>query len=436
MNRREMLAGMTVVGSGLLGAGSVLAAAKKKKPVAAWSPLEFPISFWCGPPEPHITLEQYRRIREGGFNYVMPPCSGATRETNLKSLDLAKQTGLKVFVSDGRIPANVPADEAGRKALDAALAEYSRHPALAGYFVGDEPSRDAFPALGRIAAYIRERDPRHPVYINLYPNYAPASVLGPGGYDAYLEGFIEAVHPFTVSYDHYHFTNHGDRPTFFSNLESARRVSQKHGLPFWQIVLITQHFDYRKLKEGETRYEAMQTLAYGAKGLMYFTYWTPDASSMWKEGIIQWDGTPSYHYDQVRRVNRDVQTIGRELLLADSTHVYQTGTLPTGGTPAPAAAPVRTVAPGVEVTVGIFARGRQTLALIANRDYRTERMMDLRFTTGGERLEQLDLASGKWKKAGNQQPNAYYVGDLRLSPGGAELFRWGRSGAEEWDGKP
>ena len=113
-------------------------------------------------------------------------------------------------------------------------------------------------------AYLKRKDPAHPGYINLLPTYATASALGTETYEEYVRRFAEKVKPFVLSYDHYALTNAGDRADFFPNLETVRAVSLDTNIPFWNIVLVTQHFDYRHLTEAELRFEAMQTLAFGA----------------------------------------------------------------------------------------------------------------------------------------------------------------------------
>ena len=55
------------------------------------------------------------------------------------------------------------------------------HPALYAYFITDEPNAAQFPALGRLVAYLRERDPAHLAYINLFPTYATNEQLGNTG---------------------------------------------------------------------------------------------------------------------------------------------------------------------------------------------------------------------------------------------------------------
>src|SRR6185295_4251792 len=119
--------------------------------------------------------------------------------------------------------------------------------------------------LGEVVAYLRERDPKHVTFINLLPNYAPEWAIGKT-YDGYVRGFAKTVKPAMISYDHYYFAA-GDVASFFSNLSVVRQVGLDTNIPFWNIVLCTQHGGYRNLNEPELRFEAMQTLAYGGKGL-------------------------------------------------------------------------------------------------------------------------------------------------------------------------
>ena len=63
-------------------------------------------------------------------------------------------------------------DPAKRAQLDALIETVKNHPAMEAYYITDEPGAGAFPGLGKLVAYLRERDPAHLAYINLFPTYA------------------------------------------------------------------------------------------------------------------------------------------------------------------------------------------------------------------------------------------------------------------------
>ena len=395
--------------------GNVLEAAQSQ-----WKPQSFPISFWCGPPAEFVTDQHYQQIKDAGFTLIMPACAGgSTPQGNQKILDTALAAGLRAFLSDPRMPRGVP-DEATRQQVASIAAEYKDHPAFAGYFIGDEPGADAFPALAQTVAALREVDPEHIAYLNLYPNYAPLHALGTPTYENYVQQFVLTVKPAVVSYDHYHFLGDADRPGFMRNLATVRRVTQQAGLPFWQIVLATEHFGYRRPSESEKRFEAMQTLAHGGKGLMYFTYWNVTADGHWGEAIIDANGVPTRQYEEVQRINRDVQTLGRFLLPARSLQVFEYGQ-PSDHTHTGNDV-VRFEGPNL--TAGVFEHGTTRYVMLANRDYDSQSTCEALVGTGGAALEVLNKSDGTWAAVDAPLDGNERKVPLTLAAGDADLYRW------------
>jgi hypothetical protein len=386
-------------------------------PTAKWDPDVFPISFWCGVPVKFISLERFQEVADAGFTHAMPGLEqGApTVQDNLRTLDYCQAVGIKAFLYDGRMPTGFGANGEGKERIDAIVADYASHPAFTGYFIGDEPGAGAFPALAQTFAYLAEKDPNHPAYVNLYPNYCPPHGLGTATYDEYIQRWLAQVKPAILSYDHYHFHTKYDRPGFFENLEIVRREALKSNVPFWQIALLVNHFDYRLPTEAEKRWEAMQTLAYGGRGFMYFTYWQPGKD--WGTAIINLDGTRTHQYDEVKRVNRDVQAIGKYLLKAKSTAVIDYGQ--DGDTINTSKDAVRFDGP--HITVGLFdGPGETRYAMFANRDYRNETTAPVTLETGGKKLQKLDKQTGEWGDVTLVDGKVV----LKIAAGDGELYRW------------
>lgn len=384
---------------------------------AKWEPDVFPISFWCGVPVKFISLERYQEVADAGFTHAMPGLEqGApTVQDNQRTLDFCQAVGIKAFLYDGRMPTGFGANGEGKERIDAIVADYAKHPAFAGYFIGDEPGAGAFPALAQTFAYLAEKDPNHPAYVNLYPNYCPPTGLGTPTYDAYIQQWLAQVKPAILSYDHYHFLSKSDRPGFFENLSIVRREALKANVPFWQIALLVNHFDYRLPTEPEKRFEVMQTMAYGGKGFMYFTYWQPGKD--WGTAMINLDGTRTHQYDEVKRINRDVQAIGKHLIKAKSTAVFEYGQ--PGDTMHTGADIVRF--PGPHITVGLFdGPGQTRYAMFANRDYKNEAIAFVTLETGGKKLQLLDKQSRDWRDVALVDGKVR----LKLAAGDGELYRW------------
>ena len=140
-------------------------------------------------------------------------------------------------------------------------------------------------------------------------------------------------------------------------------------MPFWNIVLVTEHSAYRNLTEPELRFEAMQTLAFGARGLVWFTYWSPgeyDKTHTWSHAMINPDGTRDPHYDMVKAINADVLAIGRQLKRAEvgRRHATRRAARTSGSTSGESPVAVE----AGKVTVGTFHESAGEQALRAGRE--------------------------------------------------------------------
>jgi hypothetical protein len=238
----------------------------------------FPIMAWNWAPKDPAVLQ---KMKEGGLTvagFVAPD-----------ALDACQAAGLKAIVSDARVSGydwgNV--DEAkARQSVASLVREVGAHPALYGYYLRDEPNAGLFPGLAKVAGLVRELSPGKWPYINLFPDYANSDQLGTSNYTEHLERFIATCHPSVISYDNYSLMDDGSvRGNYWSNLEAVHAACKKHGLEFWNIVLASAHFSYRELNAADYRFQVYTTLAYGGRGISYFTYFTP-ATGNYRMGPI------------------------------------------------------------------------------------------------------------------------------------------------------
>lgn len=380
------------------------------------------VSYWAGPAMTDKTAQQ---MAEGGWNLVW--CSE-------KELDVAAQHGLRGQLQDSLLAPGSLEDPAQRQKLDELIARVRRHPALYSYFITDEPSATNFPALGKLVGYLREKDPAHLAYINLFPTYASNEQLGNKGekipaYEEHLRQYVEIVKPALVSYDHYQFATNGDSSDYFLNLSVIRRAAQDSGLPFLNIVqACTWSPSMRVPTPDEMRFLVYTTLAYGAQGISYYVYCWPGHTG----GIANPDGTPTPIYAALKTLNRDFVAIASQLRLLKSIGVYHAGMLPPGACPLPADAgfqfdpPVsameyRSKEPARGLLLGTFGapskKGRglkATHAVVVNLDYSTEKVVGIQ---GVGRLEVFNPTTAEWTPAKTKRA------ELHLAPGGGKLVR-------------
>jgi hypothetical protein len=370
------------------------------------------VTYWAGPP---LTDTVAQQMVEGGFNLVW---CGSERE-----LDVAGRHGLRGLLTNGLLaPASLD-DTERHDQLDTLIARVSKHPALYAYYIIDEPNASQFPLLGKIVAYLRQRDPLHLAYINLFPTYANNQQLGTKGdmvtaYKEHLRLYIEQVKPSLISYDHYQFRLKGDGDQFFLNLAMIRRAAQEADVPFLNIVqACTWAPDAMRVPNpDELRYLVYSTLAYGAQGISYYVY----ACVNHQGSLVSLDGTPGPLYNAAKSYNREFIAIARELQPLKSLGVYHTLMREPGCEPLPADALIHLDCPQSPTLprgflLGFFgAAERPTHAVLVNLDYTAEVSTSL---VGPGELELFDATTAQWisaKKAAIE---------LILPSGGGKLVR-------------
>ena len=302
--------------------------------MAKWNQDQFEIGAWRAPAAQFTTDEAYAQMAAAGFTLV----TGASQEipeVGKAYLDLCHRHGIKVLARDSRVSmdSGTPFDP---KALDAMIADYKDHPALYGWFIKDEPSGENYLRLGEIQAHLQKKDSRHLPYINLFPVYGGPTQLAFEDYDGYVTGFVKTVKPSMISFDHYMFLRNGSvRADFFKNLEITRREALKAGIPLWVIIQALEDATrYRPPTLAQMYWQVNCSLAYGAKSIWYYPYWSsgdPAKPEEWHYlGVVLPDGKPATQYDTAKEINPKLKALGPLLMSLKSVSVTHLGDVPLG----------------------------------------------------------------------------------------------------------
>lgn len=368
------------------------------------------VTYFAGPP---MSDKVARQMAEGGFNVVW--CGE-------KDLDLLKSHRLRGMLHDPLIaPATLENAEKTRQ-LDALIDRVKKHPAMYSYYIIDEPSAAAFPALGKLVAHLRQRDPAHMPYINLFPTYATNQQLGTKGetvpaYNQYLKEFVDTVKPSLLSWDNYQFMKGHDENQYFLNLSLIRKKSLETGIPFLNIVQAASWApSVRVPVPDEIRYLVYTTAAYGAQGISYYVYQAANHEG----GMIKADGSPTAIYEAVKTLNPEFVAIVSELQPLKSTGVYQTALKEPGCEPPPAEGPFQIDSAASKLKergllLGNFGKtNKPTHVLVVNLDYKSEVTAVI---TGPAKMESLDPQTSQWLSLGGNRA------EILLPPGGGKLVR-------------
>ncbi|OIV37183.1 hypothetical protein BIV57_12395 [Mangrovactinospora gilvigrisea] len=407
--------------------------------------------FWPPPPL-QISTARYQEIADAGFTFILNG-NYVWDATGIRySLAAAQQTGLKVLVSgdpleaalagnfwiqgdpSGNHPQISPQDAA--TSLAAVLSTYKGYSSFAGLDLADEPAADRFTTLAALVALCRQAAPTALPYINFRRIGQPWGAWGTAGMDAatyttYIQQAVDTVRPSVLSYDRYPLNADGtDDPQYFQNWAIMRQASLRSGIPAWIYLQSVQYAGHRLPTAAELAWQVNISLAYGAKGIQYFTYWTPDPSRgsgfVPAQALITVAGERTALYDAAKRLNTGwLAPAGGQLkpLVSESVVHANDNPLPAG---AIAFAPDDLLAEvsGDAVVLGRFAAVGASLSddrtlLVANRSHSAPATARVRLKPAAvATVSRFDAVAASWlPKAG-----AAHL-DVHLPPGGAALYR-------------
>jgi hypothetical protein len=384
------------------------------KPVA---PKDFAIMAWGGSPS---DAEQLRGMREAGLNV-----SGFCR---VEDLERVRAAGLTCFVTDKRIDAydlsHVPPDDAMRSAFTELRKQIGDNPAALGFYLTDEPAAPAMPGLGRLARLLRETMPDKWPYVNLFPYRISPDRLGTTDYDSYVRMLVKTIGQPFLSYDNYSLVDGEMLDSFYTNLEIVRRLSLETKTPFWNCILANSHFNYMEPSDATFNLQVYSTMAYGGRGIQYFTYFAPEVGNYRLAAVDQF-GNRTPTWDMLRRINNQIHALSPTLIRLHSTGVYHYPVAPEQGRSLSSSTLVRSV----EMTqryvrppvAGRFLIGEladdtnRSYFLIVNKDLKNSFQFRIQLKQEDRRLIRVSPYSGQEEPFGREMD--------WLAPGAGILFR-------------
>ncbi len=267
-------------------------------------------AFWLTFQDDKLLDQRFREIAEANFTLVFGPVGASSLESAEKHVELCQKHQLKAIVYCRGVPSeSLPVGDA-----------------CWGYRLWDEPNAKMFAGLGKQVAELRQLRPGRLGYINLYPNYANATQLGADSYDAYVRRFLETVDVDVLCMDHYPiFKPSGDsRERYCKNLATMRKYALEKRIPFWNYFNVMPFGPHTDPTESQIRWQIFTSLAYGAKGVIYFNYGTPKTFEFPKGGgIVRRDGTRTRHWYQAKRINAVIKNLGPTLMQLENIGVYR-----------------------------------------------------------------------------------------------------------------
>ncbi|TDE09691.1 hypothetical protein [Jiangella asiatica] len=290
-------------------------------------------------------------------------------------------------------------------------------PSFVGINLYDEPQPDRFETLARQVEIVRALSPESLPYINILPTNDPG----------YVREFVDVVKPPLISFDRYPLLLDGsDDPNYFLNWKFVRDEGLRAKLHTWIFIQTVAYRGHREPTAAEILWQINVSLAYGCKGIQYFTYWTPHTvvPEDFHSALITLDGERTERYDAAKEINTGwLSPVGRELkpLVSESVTHANDDPLPNGATAFSADDYVR-AARGDAVVLGRFrsadASDRTRWLLVANRAHSASASARL---TPGAAVGEIELFDPQEGVYGRERGSGQITVDL--PPGAAALYR-------------
>ena len=381
------------------------------------TPKSFAIMAWGEAPS---DIAQLRGMRDAGLNIA-----GFCRA---EDLDKVREAGLACFVSDTRIGGydwqSLPADSEIRSRVGALAHQIGSSPAAIGFFLQDEPHAALMPGLARVAQIAREAMPGMWPYVNLFPYRVSPQRLGTDTYDKYVRMLVDTIGQPFLSYDNYSLVGGEMLDYFYTNLEIVRRLSIETKTPFWNCILANAHFNYMEPSDATFHLQVYATLAYGGRGIQYFTYFAPEIGNYRAAAVDQF-GNRTPTWERLRRINLEIAALAPTILKLRSTGVFHYPDVPDQAQPLAASRLVRSiemtqrfVKPPVagRFLVGEFEDGQaRPYIMIVNRDLNNSFQFRLHLVKENVKLVRISPYSGKEETFGGEMD--------WLAPGAGILLR-------------
>jgi hypothetical protein len=337
----------------------------------------------------------------------------------VNDVDAVDKAGLWCIVQDGSIEINTTGVLTDPKIVDqraaAIVKKVGKCPAVWAYCLRDEPWEIYYKELGQWADAFRKYAPGAKPYVNLLPNFGVFPIdYKSGRYEQYVQGLVDIVKPAFLSYDHYAMMQDGTvREGYFQNLEQMRRVALKNKLPFWNIILGNSHFTYAEPSDATIRFQVYTSLAYGVRGISYFTYFAPPIGN-YRSAAIDQLGNKTPTWDMIRRVNLQIHKLGPTYIKLISVNVFHHPEVPVACNGIATSKYVEKLEGG-NLMVGEFeGPGGVPYVMVVNKSLREATAFNVKLK-GGTELEIVSPYDGVIRPVGGE--------DWWLAPGQGALLR-------------
>ncbi|MDE6637686.1 MAG: beta-galactosidase, partial [Muribaculaceae bacterium] len=286
---------------------------QEKIPIVAW---------WLTPNKNFPKDKKIKDIKDCGFNTILYYDEGVPSADSV--CKLAAQCDLEIILGSYKLKS----DKA-----QSYINALSGCKNIVAWYLKDEPLFKDLPALKReydnLSIYARQK----PIYINLIgcrsDKYTgPCPTMG----GEYLDTIEKLFHPQIWSFDYYPVSVDKGKikvqyNQFFKSLKAFHDKSVQTGMPFWSFCETVEYKRQEIERPAATlpflRFEAFSALAFGAKGIVYWSYeLTKSKKGDFISALIDSTGMKTPAWSNAQQVNREISTFGDIFINANVNRIY------------------------------------------------------------------------------------------------------------------
>lgn len=269
--------------------------------------------------ETYQTLEHFQNIKDCGFTHGISIYEN-NFETVRTALDLSEQAGLKYYpmynglsyiINSSEQQHDLTEDE--KAGLKEFVEEFSDHPAFAGIYAVDEPKKDRWYNLSQAEEYVHSLPGMEDIdfMVSHHAPHADPAACGatePKNRDLYTS-YLETFDPPYLLYDAYPLMyDPAGNPilnnNWLDNAQTMAEIGKEYDVPIYYFMLTLGHLNYRTPDNyRDIAWQNNLSLAYGVRGCLVFTYWTPMAdNSTYTYGLVDREGNKTPVWYAVQQV--------------------------------------------------------------------------------------------------------------------------------------
>lgn len=283
---------------------------------------EFPIvAWWLTPSKKFPKEKKIEDIKDCGFNTILYFDEGKPNADSI--CKIAADSGVDIILGSPKLKS----DKA-----ESYINSLSAHKNIVGWYLKDEPLFTDLPALKLEYDNLSKYTQNKPIYVNLIgcrsDKYTgPCATIG-----EYLDTIDTLLRPDIWSFDYYPISIDNGKikvwyNQFFKSLKAFHDKSRLTGKPFWSFCETVEYkrpeIDRPAATVPFLRFEAFAALAFGAKGIVYWSYeLTKSKKGDFISALIDSTGMKSPAWYRAQQVNREISAFSKIFSHAEINRIF------------------------------------------------------------------------------------------------------------------